>query len=277
MEDDAVTESSAETVFQQAVDLWWEKKGANTATISTPQGGTRDSNLRGDTMDGFRDVILEALLEEGVAQEDIFFGGHLDKLPSNLPAYFRATKNWDVIVCKNSLYKGLASSSPGGAKLVAAIEFKSQQDSIGKNQNNRIEESIGNAHDFWASYENKNFGRLTPRPWLGYLFVGRYADGQENKTVEIRQPHIRVDHAFSGPDKDAWKNSRTIQGPSYAERYKIFLERMIGKKLYDGACFLVTHEDIANHVPNYRVLFETLSGANFIDGIRRHVRAYYAD
>jgi hypothetical protein len=277
MENKSKTGNGAETAFQSAVDLWWKKKQSNKEKISASQGGDRDANLRGDTMDGFRDVIIEALLEVGVLREDIFFQPQLSKQASNLPAYFRATKNWDVIVCKNSLFKGLIKEDSPAPTLLAAIEFKSQEQSIGNNQNNRIEESIGNAHDFWAAYENRNFGRLTPRPWLGYLFVGRYAAGEENKTVQITQPHLRVDRAFAGPDEDAWRNSIKIQGPSYAERYKIFLERMIAKKLYDGACFLVTHEDIAHNKPNYRVLFDSLSGVAFIDGLRRHIRAYYAD
>jgi hypothetical protein len=71
--------------------------------------------------------------------------------------------------------------------------------------------------------------------------------------------------------------SATVPGHSYAERYRIFLERMLGKKRYDGACFLVSHENIRHKNVNYRVLFPNLSGASFVDGLLRHVRAYYPD
>ncbi len=266
-----------ETVFQNAIQVWWKSKNVNASGIGKSQGGSRDQNLRGDTMDGFRDTIIDHLIAEGVNKEDIFFGKQFSNIASNLPSYFRASKNWDVIICKNSHFKRLKNADLDLPVLIAAIEFKSQNESIGNNQNNRIEESIGNAHDFWASYENKNFIHLTPRPWLGYLFVGRYAEGDENKGVEVNQPHIPPDPIFLGRIQDVHKSTVKFIGPSYTERYRIFLERMIAKKLYDGACFLVTHEDIAQSVPNYRVLFPELSGENFLDGLRRHIRAYYFD
>ncbi len=268
-----------ETVFQNAIKQWWESKKVNAKGINNSQGGTRDHNLRGDTMDGFRDTIIHALLDEGVDKSDIFYGGQLSKLASNLPSYYRASKNWDVIVCKNSHYRQLAADARTPIRqppeLIAAIEFKSQHESIGNNQNNRIEESIGNAHDFWASYENRNFVRLIPRPWLGYLFVGCYAQGEESKGVRITQPHFPSDAAFESHEPKQRLETTKYVGPSYAERYRIFLERMIAKKLYDGACFLVTHEDIATAIPNYRVLYSTLSGETFLDALRRHIRAYY--
>lgn len=266
---------AAETVFQNAIQHWWTSKNVNAKGIASSQGGTRDHNLRGDTMDGFRDVIIECLLDEGVAAHDIYYGSQMSALPSSLPSFYRASKNWDVVVCKNAHHKRVDDPSLDEPYLVATIEFKSQDKSIGNNQNNRIEESIGNAHDFWASYEHESFVRLTPRPWLGYLFVGRYAEGDENKPVEIKQPLFPTDAAFAGTDPTRRLNSIRYPGPSYAERYRVFLRRMLAQKLYDGACFLVTHEDIAQAIPNYRVLFQELSGENFLDGLRRHIRANY--
>ena len=269
--------SKPETIFRSAIDHWWRSKGSNKAT--RPQGGTRDSNLRGDTMDGFRDTLIDALISQaGVDRRDIFIGSHLSKCPSNLPSFFRASKNWDVVVCKRALAHQLERGAYQKSEaLIAAIEFKSQFESIGNNQNNRIEESIGNAEDFWASYENGNFSRLTPRPWLGYLFVGYYAEGDETKPVMIKQPIIPTDPAFLIGSKDGRLTATKVRGHSYAERYRIFLERMVAKKRYDGACFLVTHDTIKDIEINYRVLFPSLSGALFIDGLLRHVRAYYPD
>lgn len=268
---------NSETLFQNAIQHWWKSKNVNAAGIGNSQGGSRDQNLRGDTMDGFRDSIIDGLIAEGVNKDDIFYGSQFSRLASNLPSYYRASKNWDVIVCKNSHFKRLIRPDLGPPILIATIEFKSQNESIGNNQNNRIEESIGNAYDFWASYENKNFVHLTPRPWLGYLFVGRYADGDEQKPVEITQPHIPTDPAFTVANPSSRLEKIKLKGPSYAERYKIFLERMIAKKLYDGAAFIVTHEAIAEAVPNYRILFPELSGEKFLDGLRRHIRGYYFD
>ena len=267
----------AETVFRNAIKHWWASKEINTGGITKAQGGTRDGNLRGDTMDGFRDVIVAHLVEIGVKQEDIFVGGQLSALAYNLPSYFRASKNWDVIVCKQSFYKRLQGLVPSDSEplLVAAVEFKSQEGSIGNNQNNRIEESIGNAADFWASYENKNFIHLTPRPWLGYLFVGRYTPEEAVKRVTINQPHFPTDKIFDGEDPAHRTTSIKFRGPSYAERYRIFLERMIAKKMYDGACLVTTHDGIKSEPQNYDCLFSELSGDKFIDGLTRHVKAYY--
>lgn len=269
--------SGEEVVFQNAIKHWWETKQVNAKGIANAQGGTRDQNLRGDTMDGFRDVILDILTDIGVKRDDIFCGGQLTKHASNLPSFYRASKNWDVLVVKNSHYKRLHNPKLGLPVLTAAIEFKSQSGSIGNNQNNRIEESIGNAYDFWASYENENFMRLIPRPWLGYLFVGRYEGGAEDKGVQINQPHFPSDPAFAGANASEREQKLKYRGPSYAERYRVFLKRMIAKKKYDGASFLVTDQDIAQDVPNYRVLYPELSGTQFVDGLRRHVRAYYFD
>jgi len=141
-----------------------------------------------------------------------------------------------------------------GTKTNAAYEIKIQKKSIGKKQDNRIEESIGNAIDFWEAYEKRIFGSLLPRPWLGYLFVGKYSEGEETKGVEISQPLIRVDPIFSGRNDNEWKAENKFKGVSYAERYRILLERMIAKKLYDGAAFLVTDETIKDGSPNYREL-----------------------
>ena len=59
-----------------------------------------------------------------------------------------------------------------------------------------------------------------------------------------KQPLIPSDPAFVVGDINARLMKKGIVGHSYAERYRIFLERMVAKKRYDGACFLVTHDDI---------------------------------
>lgn len=269
--------SQPETAFHGAIEWWWQSKEKNTGAVSSQQGGSRDSNLRGDTMDGFRDKLIQVLVDDAkVDPADIFTGNQFSLRASNLPSFFRASKNWDVIVCKHSLSRQLKSGKYAGTeRLVAAIEFKSQLKSIGNNQNNRIEESIGNAEDFWASYENGNFSRLTPRPWLGYLFVGYYAEGDETTPVEVNQPLIPTDPAFAPQEKRLLATK--VKGHSYAERYRVFLERMLARKKYDGACFLVTHEAIRAKPANYRILFPQLSGEGFLDGLVRYVKAYYPD
>jgi len=66
-----------EVVFQSAVKHWWKSKQDNAAGVERAQGGTRDHNLRGDTMDGFRDVIIDKLEKIGGNSDDIYTGGQL--------------------------------------------------------------------------------------------------------------------------------------------------------------------------------------------------------
>jgi hypothetical protein len=55
-------------------------------------------------------------------------------------------------------------------ELIAAIELKSQVGSFGSNFNNRTEEAIGTAHDFWTAYREETFGKQ-PRPFVGWLML----------------------------------------------------------------------------------------------------------
>jgi Restriction endonuclease XhoI len=268
---------SKETIFQSAVAAWWDSKDKNTSQITATQGRGRDANLRGDTMDGFRIVIEEFLVKLGVNKQDIFYGSSLSTTQSGvLPSYFRAGKNWDLVVVKRSHYKRLESPNdyPDLPELVAALEFKSQYGSIGNNQNNRIEESIGSAEDFWCAYEAKLFSRIQPRPWLGYLFVGKYTTETSATPVRVRQPHFPVDGMY-GDAKNEYLQKISFNGPSYAQRYRIFLERLILKKKYDAACFVVTNEKLRSETPNYDILFDNFSGASFLQLLEKHIRGYY--
>jgi hypothetical protein len=269
---------SAEIVFQSAVDVWWQSKSQGAENAKKSQGAGRDQNLSGKTMDGFRVTICKKLGQVGVDENDIFFGSALSRNRSAiLPSYYRPTKNWDVVVCKNSFHKRLAGVTRKEAELIAAVEFKSQFTSIGNNQNNRMEESLGVSEDFWAAYEAKTFRRLTPRPWLGYLFVGVYEEDRYDAPVRLQQPHFQVDPIFAAGNENGWSSKVEFDGPSYAYRYRIFLERMLAKKRYDGACFITTNADLRGRRPNYNVLFPEFSGERFLDQLTRHVKAYYHD
>ena len=72
--------------------------------------------------------------------------------------------------------------------LVAAIEVKSQVGSFGNNFNNRVEEALGNATDFWARIR-KVFSIHRKKPWLGYIFMlEEYSDSlsrASNTTLAI--------------------------------------------------------------------------------------------
>jgi Restriction endonuclease XhoI len=260
----------AETeLFHQAVKHWWSSKKA--AKSKKAQGGTRDVNLHGKTMDGFASTLRDFLVGLGVKPQHIFSGGHLTKTPSILPSYFRPSKNWDLIVLANSRFHP-AKNDPAGPILYAAVEFKSQDKSIGNNQNNRLEESIGNAHDFWTTYAHEGFERQQPRPWLGYLFVGKYEPASDGKSVRISQPHFLAMQPFRkiGSDK-----AEFFAGPSYAERYRIFLKQSVGARLYDAGAFMVTDESLTAKKTNHRIPLPEFGPANFLRGLKAQILAHY--
>ncbi len=104
-----------------------------------------------------------------------------------LPGYYRPKKTWDVVFTKDGL-------------LIGAIELKSQARSFAKNFNNRAEEAIGSATDFWAARKPKQ-----PKPFLGYLML--LADCPKSKPT--------------------------------AAKYEKMCERMMSKGLYTNAALVL--------------------------------------
>ena len=256
-------------LFRTAINHWWKSK--KSAKSKKAQGGTRDANLHGKTMDGFAVSLRDFLIGLGVNAEHIIAGGHLSTTPSILPSYFRPSKNWDLIVLANSRFHS-RKNAPVDPVLYAAVEFKSQDKSIGNNQNNRLEESIGNAHDFWTTYAQSGFERQQPRPWLGYLFVGKYEPDSDGKPVKIRQPHFLAMPPFRVAGSDA---TEVFKGPSYADRYKIFMKQSVGARLYDAGAFIVTDESINGKNPNHRILLPEFGPANFLRSLKAQILAHY--
>jgi hypothetical protein len=99
-------------------------------------------------------LVREIFVSEGFAESDVLVKGEGHNL--TLPGYFRPTKDWDLLVVEKSV-------------LAAAIEFKSQMGSVGKNVNNRAEEAIGSGTDAWEAHREGRFGLV--RPWVGYFLV----------------------------------------------------------------------------------------------------------
>jgi len=256
-------------LFSKAIKHWWASK--KSVKTKKTQGGTRDANLHGKTMDGFAETIRDFLICLNVSPEHIFSGGHLTKTPSILPSFFRPSKNWDLIVVGGSRFHHGKGEKPEPV-LYAALEFKSQDKSIGNNQNNRLEESLGNAIDFWKTYENSGFERQVPRPWLGYLFVGKYKSEADEKPVCIQQPHFLAMPPFRNKGSD---DSKKYPGPSYLERYKIFMKQSIGARLYDAGAFIVTDESIASKPINHRIPIAEFGSANFLRSLKGQILANY--
>lgn len=214
--------------------------------------GMKGAHRSGKTMDGFRAAIVEELLAIGIHMDDIFPNAwnpestRKHRAAGTLPSHFRASKDWDLLVIKNSRFKekelgnrakSRRLSAPADPKLVLAVEFKSQTGSIGNNQNNRIEESLGSALDFWESYRAGVFGKADQesKPLLGYLFVGQYQPS-DREPVSVSQTHFDAAPRFR--ERVSVGDGRCFIGPSYDRRYGIFLDGVVQRDLYQVACFI---------------------------------------
>jgi hypothetical protein len=107
---------------------------------------------------------------------------------------------------------------------VAAVEFKSQVGSVGKNINNRFEEALGTATDTHAAQtKNQPYGEVSP--WLGYVFVLQETDETEQKNRSTRA---------------LFPTDPVFNGMSYNERYQEMVKRFIGENVYQAGWFLTT-------------------------------------
>jgi len=196
--------------LREAVRFYWETR---TKQIEKQAGsGTKDQGLRsaatgGAQMDGFIKLLTKLVIAAGIERRHVFSNESLE-----LPGYFCPTEQWDFLVVVDG-------------QLVAALAAKSQGDpSFENNFNNRTEEAIGSALDFWAGFRQEAFGTGV-RPWLGYLFLLEDC-ATSRAPVGVREPHFKVSEEF--------RNS------SYASRYELFCRRLVLERHYDSSAFLLS-------------------------------------
>jgi hypothetical protein len=207
-------EEIVQTGVRQAIRHYWRTR---TKQIDGQQAGSvRDQGRRGEVtggkqLDGFLQVVRDVLALGGIEKAGVFTG----QIDSYLPGYFRPTKRWDLLAIADN-------------NLLACIEVKSQAGpSYGNNFNNRIEEAIGNAHDFWRAYQEKAF-KADMKPFLGYIMLLEH-DEASTRPVREHEPHFKIRPEF--------KNA------SYARRYELFCERAFREGLYDATAFLMSEQD----------------------------------
>lgn len=173
--------------------------------------GYRGSATGGAQMDGFIDAFRRLGRLAGIPDEAVFTKSRF----LELPGYFRATKEWDLLIVLNGV-------------LLAAIEAKSHVGpSFGNNFNNRTEEAMGSALDLWTAFREKAYKR-TIRPWLGYMFLLEDCI-QSQKPVAIREPHFEVLPEF--------------RETSYARRYEIFCKKLVLERHYDATALLLSKRE----------------------------------
>lgn len=204
--------SIPQAIFADAIGYFWAQRDRQAARAHGGEGQGR--NVRGGMhLDEMQASIVTLMINHGVAASDIFSNCALHKTGKlELPGFFRPTKQWDLLVVRDG-------------RLLAAMELKAHVGpSFGNNFNNRTEEAIGSATDFWTAYRENAFHH-SPQPWLGYLFLLE-EDAKSKASVHSSQPHFDVLPEF--------------HGASYAKRYELLCRKLILERKYSSACFLMS-------------------------------------
>lgn len=232
--------------LRSAVAHYWKSLADQEAHQGRGKGrdrGRRTAVTGGRQMDGFCDLVNWILIENGLPSACIH-----RRRGSVLPGYFRASKNWDLLVVHERV-------------LVAALEFKSQRGpSFGNNLNNRTEEALGNAVDLWTAWREGAFGRQQPKPWLGWLMLLEDCPGSR-RVVRVDEPHFEAFPEF--------------RGTAYSMRYELLLRKLVLEKHYDRAALLLATEE-QGRLGEHSEPARDLSMKSFLLGLAGHVATYVA-
>ncbi len=196
-----------EMTREAVAGYWVTRAGQQSAQMKrkVKDAGTRGAVTGGKHLNALSALVAKVILASGFDENDILFDNEII-----LPGYYRAQKKWDIVVARDG-------------RLHAAIELKSQSGSFGNNQNNRIEEVLGLAHDFWTAYREKAFG--LNRPWIGYAFL--LEDSAKSRApVKLK--------ASPFPALPIFENT------GYAERYRIACERLVLERDYDATSLILS-------------------------------------
>jgi hypothetical protein len=206
-----------------AVRHYWQTRLSQKASQGTTTGvqdyGARADVTGGKHMDGFANLICELISDSGIAAKCIHNGSK-----SDLPGYFRPTKDWDLVVVADD-------------NLLAVLELKSQAGpSYGNNCNNRVEEALGNATDLWTAFREKTFGQ-SKTPWAGYLMLLEDSAGSTSP-VRVDEPNFKIRPEFRDSTYD-----KTRKSVSYARRYELFCRKLVLERLYTSACLIMSDRE----------------------------------
>jgi hypothetical protein len=225
--------------FLEAVGSFWKARAKNRAEQGLRgviDRGNRAEVTGGTQLGALELLITDLLVDAGLSKLDIRTRTKLE-----IPGYFRSEKKWDLLV---------VTKAGGTNRLVLAIELKSMAGSTGKNLNNRAEEIIGNAVDFWTAYREDGFGAAAPRPFLGFLVL--VEDLKEvNRSVRSAEPYFQVDPVF--------------RRKTYAERWNILCRRLMSENLYTATCC-----ELITRAPSHRIIDIQTSFQAFAAAIEGH-------
>lgn len=225
--------------------FWGAREAARQKQIQSDKAdqGERACVTAGKNMDGFLALALDIIKANGLSHAEI----HQNRAMLTLPGFFRPTKLWDLLV----VHKG---------ELIAAIELKSQVGpSFGNNFNNRAEEAIGTAHDFWTAYREGSFGNQ-PRPFVCWMVMVEDATGSRS-LVKDKSPLFSVFEEF--------KNA------SYLDRYNLLCGKLVREQLYTTATVLASACHAAGS-GEFVELSEMTGLKTFVTSLAGHVAAVSA-
>lgn len=227
-----------------AIKTYWDTRSAQDRNQGKKDGardqGNRSAVTGGAQLNGFIELIRSIVVECGVPNADV------QTKQTVIPGFYRPSKDWDLVVVS-------------GGILLATIEVKSHAGpSFGNNFNNRVEEALGNATDFWAAYQQGAF-KPSARPFLGYLMLLEEDSGSIAPVRERKRPLFPVFKEF-------------VES-SYAERYQLFCQKVVRDRLYDAACLLLSNR-AAGRQGVYRELDPELSFETFSFGLRSRAMAF---
>ena len=227
---------------KEAIQAFWgNREMARKKQIETGKAdqGERAGVTAGKNMDGFRAIVTDIVHANGLDKADILF----QKKVITLPGFFRPIKQWDMLV----IFK---------KQLVATLEFKSHVGpSFGNNFNNRAEEAIGTAHDFWVAYREGAFGKDAVKPFIGWFILVEDAPGSKSSVHDV-SPHFPLFQEFNNA--------------SYADRYNILCRKLVQEQLYTAASVVLSPR-LAGSTGTYSELGELTGVKTFITRLAGHV------
>lgn len=234
---------SYEEKTRHAVKAFWgSRESAKQKQLESGKidQGERAGVTSGKNMDEFLALVIDLVRANGLADAEI----HKSRAVLTLPGYFRPTKLWDMLVT----YKG---------NLIAAVELKSQVGpSFGNNFNNRTEEAIGTATDFWTAYREGAFGKQ-PRPFAGWLMLVEDAP-KSRAAIRDKSPHF--------PVLDVFKSA------SYLKRYDVLCQKLVQEQLYTSASVIASPRTVGE-TGVFTDLSEMTGLKSFVTALAGHVAA----
>lgn len=208
---DAIKYSS---LVAEAVRYFW--KSRKMASIKNTQSekadvGARSGVTAGKHMDGFVKIVETMVNDLNCSEIEILKKSN----DVTLPGYFRPTKKWDIILKQEG-------------QLLSVIELKSQiGPSFGNNFNNRVEECIGSAVDFWKAYKEGAIGSQ-PEPFLGWIIYVEKTQ-ESNSPVKNSSSHFPCLPEF--------------KGTSYLDRYNLLCQKLVQERLYRCAALVASERN----------------------------------